>query len=40
MQLSADVLNTLDTLAPPGVAAGDRYAAQHEYGDSALPDSV
>jgi aryl-alcohol dehydrogenase-like predicted oxidoreductase len=34
VQLSDDDLAGLETIAPPGVAVGGRYAREHSYGDS------
>ena len=37
VELSDDVLARLEVIAPPGVAAGERYPFAHSYGDSPEP---
>jgi len=37
VELTPDDLAALEQIAPPGAAAGDRYAFAHSYGDSPQP---
>ena len=37
VHLSADDLDQLDAITPPGAAAGARYPFEHTYGDSPVP---